>query len=340
MGNMALDPERAASKLPSVVEAALLDIPAAEPGYLFEGPSLYASGRVVHRADDYRIMWVDIQISHDSLTGRLCFWNAETREYKTVELPGRVGFAFRTTEPDVILMGLEKEIVLFSIEKQAVVRSLSEPVEVGEKTIVNDALLVPGGLLFGTKHLTFSEAVAGLYYLPHLPSEAGRSEPVRLLAGLTISNGMDLYHDDSSERLIHVDTLTKKVCSYRFDEQAVSLTDKRTLLDLTDVPGFPDGLCLDPSKQHLLVALFNTDAAVTNGELRQFALSTGALEKIYLLGGAPQVTCPMLLPGRVIITTAREGMSDERLGRCPNSGRMFIAPTEFNEFVEPLYWPL
>jgi hypothetical protein len=74
--------------------------------------------------------------------------------------------------------------------------------------IINDGIAVPGGVIFGTKHLEFSQPVAALYHYDH----ATRS--VReLLGGQTCSNGKYL-HDGL---LVDIDSQPKTITEYRYN---------------------------------------------------------------------------------------------------------------------------
>ena len=75
--------------------------------------------------------------------------------------------------------------------------------------IINDGIAIPGGVIFGTKHLEFSQPVAALYHYDH----ATRS--VReLRGGQTCSNG-----EVPSRRhiLVDIDSQPKTITEYRYD---------------------------------------------------------------------------------------------------------------------------
>jgi len=110
-----------------------------------------------------------------------------------------------------------------------------------------------------------------------------------------------------------------------------SASDSKIIVDLRGASGVPDGLKLTPDKKHLIVALWNDDVMAPEGEARQYNLATGELERIFVVPGAPRVTCPILVKDKVILTTAWEG-SEELKNRQPNSGRVFVADTKGDGF--------
>jgi len=112
----------------------------------------------------------------------------------------------------------------------------------------------------------------------------------------------------------------------KFDRQ-----QGKVIVDLTNAKAGPDGLTLSPDKKHLIVALWNDDEGATEGEARQYNIETGKLERIFVVPGAPRVTCPILVKDKVILTTAWEG-SLKLKNAQPNSGRVFVADTKGDGF--------
>lgn len=65
----------------------------------------------------------------------------------------------------------------------------------------------------------------------------------RVLEGVTVSNGLGWHRDGHTA--YYVDTPTRRVDAFAFDAANGMLTDRRTIVDLTDVAGVPDGLTVD-----------------------------------------------------------------------------------------------
>lgn len=91
----------------------------------------------------------------------------------------------------------------------------------------------------------FLGTVSGDFLTPAATLErlepGGRSTSV--LTGLTISNGIGWSPE--GDLMYHIDTVTRRVDVYDFDPVARVPIGRRTLVDLREAPGRPDGLCLD-----------------------------------------------------------------------------------------------
>jgi len=248
-------------------------------------------------------------------------WTTEVHD-----LPEPVGFAFPTKDETKFVVGLGKGVAIYDTKTKKTVRLVESVKE--EDTLVNDALLVDDGLVFGTKHLRTPKKLAGLWYYSY-----ANKTPLLLLPNLKISNGMDTIRDSQGNLwLIHTDTPDGTIKKYLFDPKTGKFDPAgHIVVDLRHVNAGPDGLTLSPDKKHLIVALWNDDENATQGEARQYNVETGKLERIFIVPGSPRVTCPILVKDKVILTTAWEG--SEKLKKAqPNSGRIFIADTTGDGF--------
>lgn len=107
------------------------------------------------------------------------------------------------------------------------------PVPMGPDERFNDGTVAPDGSLYaGTM------ALDGTGRLLRLQPD-GRLSTV--LTGLRISNGIAPTPDGA--RLVHVDSPQRRVDCYDLDESGIRA--RRTLIDLGDVDGVPDGLAVD-----------------------------------------------------------------------------------------------
>src|SRR5581483_4723518 len=79
----------------------------------------------------------------------------------------------------------------------------------------------------------------------------------KLFGDVTISNGLAWSADDST--LYYIDTMTGSVEAFDFDIAAATLSDRRTVVKISESDGLPDGMCIDP-EGYLWVALFNGGA--------------------------------------------------------------------------------
>jgi len=311
---MATVTRQVASVLPFSTEQFYLS----EGPYVLSNPNSWNSGTI--------FSFVNIQTGHDQ-PGQLHIVNTSNWTHKVHDLPEPVGFAFPTNEDNKFVVGLGKGLAIYDANTKKVTK-LVEDLKEGD-TLVNDALLVNEGLVFGSKHLKTPQKLAGLWYY----SYANRT-PLLLMPNLKISNGMDTITDEKGQLwLVHTDTPDLQIKKYPFDPKTGKFDRQqgKVIVDLTDAKAGPDGLTLTPDKKHLIVALWNDDEDATEGQARQYNLETGKLERIFVVPGAPRVTCPILVKDKVILTTAWEGSLKLKKAQ-PNSGRVFVADTKGNGF--------
>jgi len=311
---MAAVPRRVATPLPFSTEQFYLS----EGPYILKSPNAWSSGTV--------FSFVNIQTG-DNQPGQIHVVDTSTWTHTVHDLPEPVGFAFPTSEENKFVVGLGKGISLYDTNTKKVT-VLVEDLKEGD-TLVNDALLLNEGLVFGSKHLKTPQKLAGLWYYSYL-----NRTPLLLMPNLKISNGMDSIIDEKGQFwLIHTDSVDGVVKKYPFDPKTGKFDNQKGLVivDLIDTKCSPDGLTLTPDKKHIIVALWNNDENATQGEARQYSLETGKLERIFVVPGAPRVTCPILVKDKVILTSAWEG-SLKLKNAQPNSGRIFIADTKADGF--------
>jgi L-arabinonolactonase len=241
--------------------------------------------------------------------------NLASRENQHHALPGRAGFFAETGKPGVLLVGLERRLVLYDVNRRALLETLAHIPE-DSRVIINDGIAIPGGVIFGTKHLGFSEPVAALY---HYDNATGQVR--ELLGGQTCSNGKYL-HDGL---LVDIDSQPKTITEYRYDG---TLEPVRLIAPPDALPALPDGLRPMPGGKSVAVAFFNP-AHVADGVAQEIRLSDGVVLTEWVLPGSPRVTCPEIgeLNGVpcVFFTTAIEGMPDETRAIAPEAGTIFVA---------------
>lgn len=302
-------------------EAEVLFRPATEElRFLPEGP--YSCG-------DGKFSWVAIQHGSNSTVGSLNIYDFASGENVSHRLSGRPGFVFPTSRPDEFVVGMERSVVLLDLEageSTVICDGIDADVE---NTIVNDGVAFQEGLVFGAKHLEFSDQRAGLYFWRKRDCEL-----IRLRNDQICSNGKAVYQRDGQTYLLDIDSPTKTVVEYLFDTDEGRLGQPRVAVDLRGGDVFPDGMIMTPNQQSVIIALYNPNDA-PHGEARQFRIADGELEAIWTTPGSPQVTCPQLVRVdervELILTTAVEHMPPERERNYPNAGAIFCADSPFSE---------
>src|ERR1019366_1914568 len=267
------------------------------------------------------LLWISIQYGASRPRGGINVLDLASRENVHHALPGRPGFfaeigeTGEPGEPGVLLVGLERRLVLYDLNRRAVTETLAHIPE-DPRVIINDGLAIPGGVIFGTKHLGFSEPVAALYHYDHATRQVRE-----LLGGQTCSNGKYL-HDGL---LVDIDSKPKTITEYRYDG---ALHEPRLIAQPEALPALPDGLRPMPGGQSAIVAYYNP-GHVADGVAQEIRLSDGEVLTEFVLPGSPRVTCPEVweLDGTtcVFFTTAIEGMPEETRAIAPEAGTIFVA---------------
>jgi L-arabinonolactonase len=283
--------------------------------------------------------WVSIQHAAATPVGSINLLNLTTRLNTSFHLPGRPGFFVETDRPGVVLIGLERRLVLFDLVSGRMVETgVSLPDD--DRVIINDGIAIPGGLLFGTKHLEFREPIAALYHL-----DAESKKLTQLVTGEICSNGKYFVPEAEGAVLIEIDSQPKTITRYRLDcgptfggQSFGRVLEASLVVAPSTLPAFPDGLRPTPAGESIVVALYNPEAMDT-GLAQEIRLADGAVLTEWLFPGSPRVTCPefVRLDGqvRLIFTTATEGMPPEIRAIAGEAGTMFYADTGFEAMPGP-----
>ena len=297
--------------------------------FLPEGPYSLGSGRM---------SWVGIQHGADSRTGSINILNVSDGTNQTFDLPGRPGFAFPTDRAGVFVTGFERSVGLFDTSS-GLFTPLVEGLEFGvTNTIINDAVVYDGNLIFGCKELEFQTKKAGLYLW-----RRSDGKTIQLRNDQICSNGKAVISDAAGNlTLFDIDSCTKQItrCSLNIEEGTVGTPE--VVVDLTSETVFPDGMLLTPDHRSLIVALYDPGDPAA-GAARQYSVSTGELEAIWSCPGSPRVTCPQLIErnGRIglVLTSAVEHMPAEQLVKHPNAGCLFVGATSFASIGDQPIFP-
>lgn len=296
-------------------------------GFLPEGPYSLGPGR---------FSWITIQTCPNSTHGALHLFDYELGN-RTIELPGRPGFAFPTSNASRFIVGLERSVVIVDINSLAI-ETVADSIDAHtEGTIINDAVVFADGLVFGCKDLKFAEHKAGLYFLRHRDHRL-----FQLRRDQLCSNGKIMRPLSGSRwELLDIDTPTRKVVRYELDSETGKLSEPTVALDLAKVTGFPDGMIQVPGKDEVIIAMFNPEPA-NAGYALQFKLGSDEIIQAWEVPGSPQVTCPQLVKVGseilLVLTTAAENMSPEKMAAHPNAGCLFDAPVDFGSIGEQPIW--
>jgi sugar lactone lactonase YvrE len=169
-----------------------------------------------------------------------------------------------------------------------------------------------GRIWAGTMHLSHLPGTGTLYCLDP------RCRPEPKLEGLAISNGIAWSPDN--RHMFFIDSPTHRIDAYFFNEEDGKIEFDRTAIRIPPEMGAPDGMAMD-SEGMLWVAQWDGF-----GVYHWDPQSGKLIDKIEL--PVPQTSSCAFVGQELdclIITTARENMSEGELKKYPQSGDCFIA---------------
>ena len=285
--------------------------------------------------DKQTLCWVNIQNGYQEKHGSICQLNLETKEFSSVEISGRPGFVFPTTEKNKFLIGAESSIHLFDFAKNQWISEVFQITDRHPEAIINDACIFECGLIVGTKDEFVERPIAAVYFCSFTDGSV-----TKLLEKQTCSNGKVVIKNGARWILFDIDSPSQKVMHHlmEIDSCGAKVTESNVYIDLTDLDACPDGMCITPDNKSLLIAIYNGTVEQKTGEARQYNIQNGKLERIFICNGAPRVTCPTYYTSNSKIfaafTTAINGPRHEAaqlLDSAQHSGCILHAPTQYTQ---------
>jgi sugar lactone lactonase YvrE len=248
------------------------------------------------------LIWVD-------LTGGFVHWfDPATGRDDALDVGRPVGAAVPTTSGRLAIAASDG----FSLVDPTTGRvELVAEVEAGvPETIMNDGKCDAAGRFWaGTKDEEARRALGALYRLDR------DHRLVRVLAGVTISNGLDWSPDQRT--MYYIDSPTHRIDAFDFESESGSVSNRRTLVELPQEWGLPDGMTVD--EEGLLWVAFWDGAAV-----RHFT-SDGRLVSTVGFPVSRVTSCAFGGDdlSELYVTSAKNGLSDSQLKDQPLAGGLF-----------------
>ena len=266
---------------------------------LGEGPMWHAERK--------SCFWVDIE-------GKKFFeYNLTAKAIRIRSLDYRVTFVVQDKN-DQLVLGLEGGIGRYDLNEEKFTWLVDLEKEIPNHRC-NDAKIDSFGRLWvGTMHLNFKAGAGSLYCL----SENGRVE--RKLSNLTISNGISWSPDNT--RMYFIDSPTNKVQSFFFDEKTGNIQFEKDVIVIPKHLGSPDGMTIDEEGM-LWIAQWGGFGVY------RWNPFTGELLEIVDVP-APHVSSCCFVGETLdylLITTARQDLTEEDLIKYPGSGNVFLQKT-------------
>jgi sugar lactone lactonase YvrE len=269
------------------------------PELIFDGRHDLAEGPVWHEES---LWWVNIT------AGELHRLNPVTGRHEHRHVGGTMGCAVPVADGHW-LVARDLELHWLDWKSGAVKKFCALELEPRHNRF-NDGQCDPSGRLWiGTMDRNAADATGSLYVIEL------NQPPRRVLAGLTISNGMAWSADGTL--FYFTDTITRRIDVFDFDVAHGTILNRRPLAVFNDNE-FPDGMTLD-ADDNLWAALWGAGCVVcldgrTGRELRRISLPVSQPSSC-VFGGARLE--------ELFITTARSGLSATALEHEPRAGGIF-----------------
>jgi sugar lactone lactonase YvrE len=274
-----------------------------EASLLFDSKSQLGEGAIWDNFNS-KLYWVDIESKffhvYDPVTG-------ENQSYYTAKRIGTVV----PVDAGNVLLALEDGIASLNLLTGEINYQLQTSIHLQHNRRFNDGKCDPAGRFWvGTLSMEGTREVSSLYCIK------GDFNIEEKISGISISNGIAWNADGT--RMYYIDTPTKRVVGYNFDLASGSISNPKTIIEIPDNMGYPDGMTID-SEGMLWVALWDGYCVA------RYDPSTGQLlHKISV--PAPKVTSCAFGGEKLntlFITTARVEMTEEDLRAFPLSGAVF-----------------
>ena len=208
-----------------------------------------------------------------------------------------------------LLIGAQDGISRFDLSTGEL--NLIIPLTVGQPSLrCNDGSFdSKGNIWVGNMDMQGTEGLGNLYRI----GVEGKTNKV--LDGLTIPNGLVFSLDH--ERMYFIDTPTRTVKSYLVDSNA-NFSFEKIVITVPENMGMPDGMTID-NQGMLWIALYG------GASVSRWNPINGALLETIAIPALQVTSCCFVGEDldELMVTTARENMTDAQLGMYPESGQVF-----------------
>ena len=267
------------------------------PGVLSEGPRWHAERQ--------ELLWVDI-LGRQMHRGTLGADGAMQR-LETITLDRHLGAVAPVAGGGYVLAAGQGFLFL---DDAGEIRELAQP-EAGRTDVrMNDGACDAQGRFWAGTMAYDESSGAGTLYRLELDGSC-----TTVLTGLTISNGIGWSPDGTTMYLN--DSGTACIYAFRFDGGTGAISERRTLVQVSEAGVAPDGLTVD-EEGGIWVALWLGGAVNRYGP-------DGSLQASIELPVERPTSCAFGGPDRstLFVTTARVDLDEAALARQPEAGRVF-----------------
>lgn len=249
-----------------------------------------------------RLWWVDIPEQ------RLLSVDQTRADHREYLLPSQIG-CVAPVDASTMAVALEDGFHLLDLKTQGVSPLGQRPPHDPDIRFNDGKCDAAGRFVAGTLHMAGGKNQASLFSL------APDGTLDTLIHPLGLSNG--LAWNEHSDTLYFIDSPTRSVQAFDYDLESGAISGSRTLFSIPTELGIPDGMEID-REGHLWIAHWGGWA------VRRWSLEGEILAEIKTPCSQPTSCCfggPSL--DRLYITSARSGLSPEKLQEQPLAGCVF-----------------
>lgn len=259
---------------------------------------------------DERIQkWYFIDIEE----GYLFSYRPDSSAISQWQMNAKIGTVVPTQTPGGVVVALQNGIyhINFITGKK---RFLTHPEADKPSNRYNDGKCDPQGRLWvGSMAQSGKEAAGALYRISPFPLTYRN-----MLSPVSISNGIVWSPDGKT--MYYVDSPTRKILAFDFEGSTGNIKNQRVCVEIPESMGVADGMAID------------ADGKLWTAQWGGACVARWDPETGKLIGKvnvpAPHVTS-VSFGGKnldqMLITTARQGLSEAQLGQFPQSGDLFLA---------------
>lgn len=229
-----------------------------------------------------------------------------------------IALAFRETKGFIVCT----DTTVFSVDSfGGTPTALTTGVFDGDDVRFNDGRVSPSGSLFlGSMHRKETEPEGALYQI------TGQGHQWKVQDATITSNGLGWSPDGRS--FYYTDSIRKTIYAYDYDASQDTIANRRVFVDSKEDDGVPDGLCID-SEGCLWSARWN------GWKVTKYDPAGKRILDIPMPVAKPtSCTFGGVSLSDLFITSARVGLSDRHLIEKPQSGSLFVVPTNSKGQIE------
>jgi len=251
-----------------------------------------------------RILWVDI------LNGEVHQYGSKNGFYKIFRANSMIG-AIALCKSGLLIAATQNGFAKIDLEKETLVE-IVDPEEHLKNNRFNDGKCDPAGRFWsGTMAVLDTPEAGSLYAL-----EPDFSVSVKIQR-VGCSNGIAWSPDGNL--MYYIDTPTRQVVAFDFNIITGGISNKRVIVDISQIDGYPDGMTVD-SEGMLWIALWG------GWKIARYNPISGKMIHSIRLPISNISSC--IFGGKnlqdLYITTAKIGLSLDEIEKQPLAGRLFV----------------